>query len=265
MVIVASEEDRRALQAEGVKTPLLLIPIIVPLRERPRMMRAAEVLFVGGFNHAPNVDGILWFVKECWDAVRRAVPDARLSVVGSNPTREVMELAGASGVEVHGYVADTAPYLDRAAVSIAPLRYGAGMKGKVCEALASGVPLVTTSVGAQGIPLVSGISARIADMPREFSDAVVWALQSPAGADAMGDQGRDVISRICSVPAVLPQVGALVDFLKRRPQPSLVALLKWWCEAACFRVRWVSRRCVALFGGRWLRRWWRSRRPTGTT
>ena len=159
--------------------------------------------------------------------VRQTVPEARLIIVGSNATREVKEPAEVPGVEVCGYVPDTGPYLDRAAVLIAPLRYGGGMKGKVCEALASGVSVVTTSVGAQGIPLVSGISACIADSPREFADAVVSILRSPADAERMGAKGREVMVGLCSAQAVAPQVQKLVELVRASPSASAAALAKW--------------------------------------
>jgi glycosyltransferase involved in cell wall biosynthesis len=260
-VIVVSDEERRALQAEGIRTPVLVIPNIVPLRERPTQARIPEVLFVGGFRFPPNQDGIAWFVRECWALVRQAVPEARLVIVGSNATREVKELAEVPGVEVCGYVPDTGPYLDRAAVSIAPLRYGGGMKGKVCEALASGVPVVTTSVGTQGIPLVSGISACIVDSPREFADAVVSILRSPADAERMGAKGREVMVGLCSAQAVAPQVQKLVELVRASPSASAAALAKWWWTAAgVFGVR-MALGVARILGLRGLWRSWRRRRP----
>jgi GT2 family glycosyltransferase len=115
--------------------------------------RPRDLLFVGGYNHPPNVDAALWLVEEILPRVRRELPDARLHLVGSNAREQVLALAG-DAVEVHGYLSDEA--LDalyrQVGVAVVPLRYGAGVKGKVIEAIARNVPLVTTDIGAEGIP-----------------------------------------------------------------------------------------------------------------
>src|SRR5690606_18449202 len=111
-----------------------------------------HVMFIGGFGHKPNVDGILWFMAEVWPRLVARDPAFRITIAGSHPPPEVLALAG-DAVTVTGRIsaADLAALYARASVAIAPLRYGAGVKGKVIEAFASGIPMVTTSVGVQGI------------------------------------------------------------------------------------------------------------------
>ncbi len=130
-----------------------------------------ELLFVGNFQHAPNVDAAIDFHRAVWPLVRAAVPDAHLVLAGTSPPPEVVALAG-DRVTVTGWVPSLHPYLDRARVSIAWLRYGAGVKGKITEAVAAGVPVVTTTVGAEGMDLVHGEHVLIADTPEEFARAV---------------------------------------------------------------------------------------------
>ena len=139
-----SSRPRGGVSRRGV------IPVVVPCRERPGRDRRPELLFLGGFQHAPNLDGLSWFVREAWPAVRVAVPGARLTVVGSNPTPEVERLGGRDGIEVVGRVPETGPYLERAALMVAPLRYGAGMKTKVVEAMAAGLAVVHDVGGGPG-------------------------------------------------------------------------------------------------------------------
>src|SRR5690606_4514163 len=122
------------------------------------------------FRHDPNLDGVTWFVNEIWPGVRARHPAARLTVIGSYPTRAVHALGETAGVTVLGYVPDLEPHLDRAAVAIAPLRFGAGMKGKVTDAMAAGLPVVTTTIGAQGLDLVGGRHAWIADDADAFAE-----------------------------------------------------------------------------------------------
>lgn len=154
----------------------------------------AGVLFVAGFAHPPNVDAARWLVEAIMPAVWARRPGVRLSLVGSNPTAEVLALAG-ERVEVTGFVSDAE--LQRrygaARVAVVPLRFGAGVKSKVVEALQQGLPLVTTSVGAQGLPGVEA-ACTVADDPAALADAILawldddqaWLSASRAGAAYAG-------------------------------------------------------------------------------
>ena len=150
----------------------------------------ADLLFVAGFAHPPNVDAARWLVEAIMPAVWAKHPDLRLALVGSNPTADVAALADAR-VEVTGFVEDAE--LQRryahARVAVVPLRYGAGVKSKVVEALQQGLPLVTTGVGAQGLPGVES-ACRVADDATALADHILtlleddaaWQAQSRAGA-----------------------------------------------------------------------------------
>jgi GT2 family glycosyltransferase/glycosyltransferase involved in cell wall biosynthesis len=134
--------------------------------------RRNEVFFVGNYRHAPNEDGIVWFAQQAWPSIRAAHPSLRLVVAGAGVTEVVAELGKDSSIEVVGALSDEdlhAHYL-RARVAIAPLRFGAGLKGKVVEAMRYGVPVVATSVGAQGLRDAACIS--VANDAEAFVDAV---------------------------------------------------------------------------------------------
>jgi glycosyltransferase involved in cell wall biosynthesis len=196
-VIVVTEDDERILNAEGDMPPLFRLPIVMPSRLRVSEPRVPELVFVGGFNHLPNLDGLSWFVKGVWPRVYETVPEAHLTIIGSNTPADVQEFNSLPGVEVMGFVPDINPYLDRAAVSIAPLRYGAGMKGKVVEAMACGLPVVTTSVGAQGISALSGEHLLVADNEADFAQALVGLLQDSGRGERIGLAGQDHIAKLC--------------------------------------------------------------------
>jgi glycosyltransferase involved in cell wall biosynthesis len=136
-----------------------------------------EIVFVAGFGHPPNEDAAVWFVREIFPLVRDAVPGASLRIIGSNPSAGVRGLGG-DGVEVFADVSDAelAAAYERARVAVVPLRCGAGVKLKVVEALRAGVPLVTTSVGAQGL---AGLASEVAveDDAALFAGAVVALLR----------------------------------------------------------------------------------------
>lgn len=176
LVVTVTGDDAAVLEGECPGLLLGVVPNIHLLEPCTGDGCAGRTLiFVGNFNHDPNVDAVLFFVKDVLPLVWENTPDARLLIVGSNPTKDVMALA-CEQIEVTGFVPATTPYLHASAVSVAPLRYGAGMKGKIGEAMAHGLPVVTTSVGAQGMGLVHGKNVMIADAPDDFARSVLKLL-----------------------------------------------------------------------------------------
>lgn len=209
LVVTVTTDDDKILREVLPDTPTVIIPIIVPCAPRPRLQRAKKLFFVANFHHLPNADGITWFAKEIWPTVKSAVPDAALEVAGREPPPAVKSLAAIPGIAVIGWIPETAPYLDQAALSIAPLRYGGGMKVKVTEALARGVPVVTTSFGVQGFGGKSGEHYCVADDPQGFAAAVIHLLQDPVAAEAMAARGQNLVQNLCSPEAV----GRIVETL----------------------------------------------------
>jgi glycosyltransferase involved in cell wall biosynthesis len=147
-----------------------------------------HILFLGAMDWMPNVDGVEWFVREVLPRVRRDMPDARLTIVGRDPVASIRALhEPAHGVEVTGTVADVRPYLERASVFVVPLRVGGGTRLKLFEGLSTGIPTVSTTIGAEGLPLEDGVHLRIADAPDTMATAIARLLNDPAGAARMGD------------------------------------------------------------------------------
>jgi glycosyltransferase involved in cell wall biosynthesis len=173
----------------------------------------ADILFVAGFRHAPNVDAAAWFVASVLPAVRRSVPGVRLTLAGADPTPEVLALA-TDGVAVTGHLSDAAlaQRYRAARVAVVPLRFGGGVKGKVLEALHSGVPLVTTSVGLQGLPGLAGIVATTdeaeafaAHVVRLLADDAAWLRAAADGrayvrANFPPERMRGVLERAIAAP-----------------------------------------------------------------
>jgi glycosyltransferase involved in cell wall biosynthesis len=148
----------------------------------------ADIVFFGGYQHQPNVDAALYFVEQIMPIVREKLSGVNLHLVGSNPPRLIHELA-TRDVIVHGYIENLNSFLDSMRVAVAPLRYGAGIKGKIGTALAAGLPVVTTSIGAEGMLLSHGESAFIADDPIHFAECIaqiygdesIWTRMSEEG------------------------------------------------------------------------------------
>jgi glycosyltransferase involved in cell wall biosynthesis len=176
-----------------------------------------EILFVAGFGHPPNEDGACWFVANVLPKVRARVPDAMLSIVGSNPTARVRALVG-DAVRLMADVTDEALYgcYGRARVGVVPLRCGAGVKLKVVEALKEGLPLVTTPVGAQGLPGLADV-VDVRNDATSFADAVcalllddaLWQQRSVAQLDYARERFseaalRQSLVRAMALPATRP-------------------------------------------------------------
>ena len=170
--VVVSPDERADLLARGSSVDVVVIPNIHPSRATPppgpELRR--HLIFVGSFKHGPNVDAVAFLVDEVMPLVRAADPNIRLRVVGRDlPTR----LQDALGDDYLGWVDDLDPLLDASLAMLAPLRFGAGVKGKVGRALAAGLPVVTTSVGAEGLGLDDGRDALIRETPRGLAEACV--------------------------------------------------------------------------------------------
>ncbi len=177
----------------NVSVPVTLIPNGVDLeyfRRRPVMPGSTRIVFLGRMDYYPNVDGITRFAGEIFPLIRQRVPEATLCIVGSNPIREVRNLARLPAISVIGHVPDVRPYLDDAAVAIAPLRIARGTQNKILECMAVGVPVVSTPEAAKGIQATPGEHLLVADGREATAEAVSEVLQSPALQKRLSDAGR---------------------------------------------------------------------------
>ena len=160
----------------------------------PRDAQREGALFVGSFPHLPNLDALDYFLAAVWPEVRRRVPGARLTIAGSRPPRRVLDLDGRDGIEVAGEVPDLAPLYQRHRLLAVPLRAGSGTRLKILEAMACGLPVVSTTVGAEGIEGRPGEHLMVADHPSSFAQAVVTLLSEREGAaDRLADNGRTLV------------------------------------------------------------------------
>ncbi len=161
----------------------------------------AELVFTGSMDWYPNEDAVLHFVAAILPRIRAELPAVTLTVVGRNPSRAVREAAGL-GVHVTGTVPDVRPFLGRAALSVVPLRVGGGTRIKIFEALAMEKAVVSTGVGAEGLPLTPGQHFVQADSPDDFARAVLALLRDPARRRSLGDAGRRLVEERFAWPRV---------------------------------------------------------------
>ena len=202
IVWCTSEEDRVALTAEVPERSVAIIPTIHPLHGRGKSFdERRNLLFIGNFNHSPNRDAVVYFVEQVLPLIRLTLPDIQFDAVGSY-TPENFRSYQSNGVRVHGYVPDVEPLFQSTRVFVAPIRFGAGVKGKIGDALSYGVPVVTTDVGAEGMRFQGGQQVLIANTPEDFARAVCEAYSNKELWQKLSNEGQQHIARYFSPAAV---------------------------------------------------------------
>jgi glycosyltransferase involved in cell wall biosynthesis len=179
----------------------------------------ARVVFCGVMDYAPNVEGVLWFVKHVWPRVREANPDATLTLAGARPTAAIRALCSDPSIEVTGTVPDVRPYLWQSAVSIAPLLIARGVQNKVLEALAAGLPCVVSAPVFEGVPQAARPGCIESRTPSAFAASIVRLLSMrPAERRRLASQVN--LSELSWRDAFAP-LGALLHAVVRQPGASL--------------------------------------------
>jgi polysaccharide biosynthesis protein PslH len=190
-VLTLSEHDRQTLLARDPSLSIGVLPFPIGIGAGATAERAGgELLFVGAMHRDANVDAVRWFAREVLPRVRAQVPAARLAVVGADPTPEVRGLAADAGVEVTGFVDSLEPFYARAAAFVAPLRIAGGIASKTLDALAAGCPVVTSTLGNEGLGATPGEHLLTADTPAEFAAAVVRVLLDAGLRRGLAERGR---------------------------------------------------------------------------
>ena len=215
--IVMSDHELRILRDELPDADVHLVPLMfvdIPGRAAGHAARK-DLLFIGGFPHPPNVDAVVWFCERIWPHVRARLPDVRVHLLGNKPTDEVHALGAIDGVNVVGYVEDLKPWFDGIRMSIAPLRYGAGIKGKLGTSLSFGVPSVATTIAVEGMGIRDGAEALVADEEDAFADAVVRLYTDEALWDRISREGLRFVEDTYSVEAGLRRVDAFLRNIER--------------------------------------------------
>jgi sugar transferase (PEP-CTERM/EpsH1 system associated) len=185
------------------------------------------LVFTGVLNYRPNVDGVVWFCREVWPLVRAAVPGATFTVCGSSPDKKVRALARLGGVTVTGAVPDVRPYLARAAVGVVPVRIARGIQNKLLEAMAMGLPAVTTTAAYAGLGAQDGRELFVADEPADFAAAVVRLLRDPRLRAEAGRAARAAVETYYRWDRSLAQLDDVIATVTRgraRPAGSALAV-----------------------------------------
>ena len=209
-----SSADKTAVTREVPGVRIEVIPTIHPQHAPGQTFAArSDILFLGNLAHRPNADAVHFFMRDIFPLVRRSLPDVKLHIVGDNVTPEIAAYACAE-VRVLGYVPDVEPLYQSCRLMVVPLRYGAGVKGKLGESLSYGLPVVTTSIGAEGFGLTDGDEVLIADEPQAFATAVVRAYEGQDLWERLAEHGRRHIEENFSPAVVAEVINSSVQELK---------------------------------------------------
>jgi len=197
-VVFVSEQDQSALRQYGLPESIPSRQTVIPISvdtEHLRMPMAKDapprVTFMGGLHWPPNAEGVEWFTKQVWSLVRTSVPEAIFTLIGKLPPGK--SLKPRESIEVTGYLNDPDPYLKETRVFVVPLQSGGGMRVKILDAWSRSLPVVSTTIGAEGLRAHHGKNILLADTPEEFAKAVNSLLLDSRLAASIASEGRSTV------------------------------------------------------------------------
>lgn len=198
-VTAVSEEDKAALIEAGAPSAMTVIPIAVDLDSQPyieRQPKGPHIIHIGTMYWPANINAINWFLDAIYPLIKARLPEVRCTLIGARPPESIIERAKADpSLTVTGYVDDPLPYLQDASMMIVPLKAGGGMRVKILNALAQGIPMVTTTVGCEGIAVTPDKDILIADEPASFAEASLRLLTDADLNQRISQNGRDMVMR----------------------------------------------------------------------
>jgi sugar transferase (PEP-CTERM/EpsH1 system associated) len=216
-ILACSPADADKLRRLGHETPITVIPNAVAVARYqeadlpPAHLPHPALVFTGKMDFRPNVDAALWFAEAILPRIQEAIPGAHFAIVGMNPHPRLDRLRGLVGVTITGEVPDIRPYIREADLYVTPLRMGSGTRFKLLEAMAMGKAIVSTRIGAEGIPVEDGRHLLLADEPEAFARAVVELLGDAARAAALGAAGAKLVAEHFDWPGIIPRVEAIYN------------------------------------------------------
>jgi len=222
-VVVVSTEETKILKKKLPGKRISLISLIHDIQSviAPHSSRR-DFLFVGGYEHPPNVDAMLWFCSEIMPLVLKQLPDAKLHIIGSKMPASIRSLAS-DHIITHGYVERIEPFLESCVLSVAPLRFGAGVKGKITQSMSYGLPVVSTRVGAEGMYLEHGKNVLVAEKAAAFAKHIVQLHRDPRIWKRLSQNGLKTVKKYFSVAAAKRNLHELLLQLHVLPTPTTLS------------------------------------------
>lgn len=223
MVFCVSDVDASTIRSMGAGlAAVVAVPISVDVAGMPEptpLVSKPNLLFVGGLRWPPNAEAVAYFVEEILPRVRRTIPEATLTVVGEAPDALRSRVSRDAGVRFAGYVEDLSPWFAASRALVVPIRSGSGMRVKILDGLARGLPVVTTPIGGEGIEARDGEHWLVADGPDAFAASVVRVVSDDALADRLRTSGRRFVQQHHDVPVVGARLREALNAHALAPEP----------------------------------------------
>lgn len=178
---------------------------------KTRFTERRGIMFLGGFRHQPNLDAVLYFSQEVWPLIHARNPDIVFNVIGADAPPEILALHDVNNINVIGFVEELAPWFEAVRLSIAPLRYGAGIKGKVGQSLSHGVPCIATSIAVEGMGLAIGTEVLVADDPVNMAETILATYRNEALWQRLSLAGMGFVEREYSSSVTERRMREVID------------------------------------------------------
>ena len=209
LVLAITDEEKNQLLAERPDANVMVLSNIHEASPpKTSFNQRKGLLFIGGFLHKPNEDAVIYFASYILPIIIKQIPDIVFYIIGSNMPASVKSLHSAN-IEPLGFVADVVPHFESCRVFVAPLRFGAGMKGKIGQSMSHGLPIVTTQIGAEGMGLVHGRHALIAEDPQDFSNSVVRLYKDEGIWTQLSKESLSHLEANYSLPVIRKQMAGI--------------------------------------------------------
>lgn len=212
-VVVLSDVEKKLLEQKACATRVELFPALYApvLGSVPGFHARKDIFFLGGFSHAPNIDAVVWFAETIWPQIHEELPNALFRIIGAEPTRQVLGLAKISGVKVDGFVENLAPIWSGMRIGVAPLRFGAGIKGKVALTMGAGIPCVCSPIAAEGMGFDDGCAFLVAESKTDYIEKIVRLYQDESLWQTLSKSGAALIEKSFGVKACTQRLAEILS------------------------------------------------------
>ena len=212
VTLVVSPVEKTLLEREAPGARVEILSNVHEVFGRRREFSARkDIMFIGGYQHPPNVDAAIWFAREILPLVHAELPDVVFHLIGSKAPAEVKGLGELPGINFHGFVGDIEPFLDGCRLAVAPLRYGAGVKGKVNMSMSYGQPVVATGIATEGMFAEAGRDVLVAETPQDFAAQLIRAYRDETLWLQLSDNGLANVSRYFSFESARASLRRLLE------------------------------------------------------
>jgi polysaccharide biosynthesis protein PslH len=221
LCVTMSDNEKQFLQSKNPELKVAVIPNGVDVdkfQTLPVNFRTNNLLYIGKMDYQPNVDAVLYFVKKIFPFIKMKIRDAKFFIVGSNPSKKIKQLEKDKDVIVAGYVTDVLPFYEQCAVSVVPLRAGGGTRLKILESMAFGRPIISTSIGCEGLNVYNNENIIISDKPEEFAWKTIELLQNVDFREKISKNGRNLVEHNYSWESIAKKQIQIYDKLTKIKQ-----------------------------------------------